>query len=68
MDLLTYYILIIQKIFVRIVSSICHNLNIGLVTKVRAYEGTSQEGKPGVTFHALRSAKKCEGMNPHTPK
>ncbi len=22
----------------------------------------------GVTFHALRSARECEGMNPHTPK
>jgi len=22
----------------------------------------------GVTFHALGSVDKCEGMNPHTPK
>jgi hypothetical protein len=27
-----------------------------------------QEGNMGVTFHALGSARKCEGMNPHTPK
>jgi hypothetical protein len=23
---------------------------------------------PGITFHAPRSARECEGMNPHTPK
>jgi hypothetical protein len=23
---------------------------------------------PGVTFHATRSARECEGMNPHIPK
>jgi hypothetical protein len=27
-----------------------------------------QEGSSRVTFYALRSAKECEGMNPHTPK
>jgi hypothetical protein len=27
-----------------------------------------QEGSLGVTFHALENARKCEGMNPHTPK
>jgi len=25
-----------------------------------------QEGNPKVTFHALGSARECEGMNPHT--
>jgi hypothetical protein len=23
---------------------------------------------PGITFHAPRNARECEGMNPHTPK
>jgi hypothetical protein len=27
-----------------------------------------QEGSLGVTYHVPRSAKECEGMNPHTPK
>jgi hypothetical protein len=31
-------------------------------------ESAGQEGILGVTFHAPRSAKECEGMNPHTPK
>jgi len=56
------------KIFAKIMSHICHNPSLGLVTKTRAYEGTGQEGNLGVTFHAPRRAKECEGMNPHTPK
>jgi len=38
------------------------------MTKARAYEDASQEGSPGVTFHAPGSARECEGMNLHTPK
>ncbi len=45
-----------------------HNPNLRLTTKARACEGVGQEGNMGVTFHALGSARKCEGMNPHTPK
>jgi hypothetical protein len=44
------------------------NPNLGLVTKARDCEGVGQEGNLGVTFHAPRSARKCEGMNPHTLK
>jgi hypothetical protein len=44
------------------------NFSLGLVTKAKACEGASQEGSTGVTFHALGSARECEGMNPHTPK
>ncbi len=46
----------------------CRNPSLGLVTKARACKVTSQEGSPGLTFHAPESAKECEGMNPHTPK
>ncbi len=46
----------------------CHNLSLGLATKVRAYKGVGQEGSPGVTSHALGSVGKCERMNLHTPK
>jgi hypothetical protein len=45
----------------------CCNLNLGLETKARACKGTSQEGSPGVTFHAPESVGECEEMNPHTP-
>jgi len=38
------------------------------VTNARACEGAGQKGSPRVTFHAFESVKKCEGMNPHTPK
>ncbi len=38
------------------------------MTKVRVCKVASQERSPGITFSAFESAKKCEGMNPHTPK
>jgi len=46
----------------------CRNLSLGLATKTRACKGASQVKSSGVTFHALGSARKCEGMNLHTPK
>jgi hypothetical protein len=48
--------------------TLCRNFSLGLVTKARVCKVAGQEGSPGVTPHALRSVKKCEGMNPHTPK
>jgi len=44
------------------------NLNLGFVTKVRAYKGAGQKGSPWVTSHAPRSVGEGEGMNPHTLK
>jgi hypothetical protein len=52
----------------RIQLLVCRNPNLGLVTKARAYKGACQEVSPGVTSHDPRSAKECEGMNPHTTK
>jgi len=46
----------------------CHNPNLGPATKARACKVVGQEGSMGVTPHAPRSVRKCEGMNPHTPK
>jgi tRNA/tmRNA/rRNA uracil-C5-methylase (TrmA/RlmC/RlmD family) len=46
----------------------CRNLKFGLVTKTNACKVAGQEGSPEVTFHALGNVRKCEGMNPHTPK
>jgi hypothetical protein len=45
----------------------CHNFNLGLITKARAYKGVGQERSPRVAFHAPRSVGECEGMNLHTP-
>jgi hypothetical protein len=44
------------------------NPNLGLATKTKACKVTGEEGSLGVTSHAPRSAKECEGMNPHTSK
>jgi len=48
----------------------CHNPNLGLVTKVRACEGAGQESSLGVTFHAPGSVGEWRmwGNEPHTPK
>ncbi len=46
----------------------CHNLNFGLATGARVCKGASEEWSLGITFHALGSLGKCEGLNPHTPK
>jgi len=44
------------------------NPSLGLTTKAKACEGACQIWSLGVTFHAPKSARECEGMNPHTPK
>ncbi len=46
----------------------CRNPNLGLTTKRKACKSAGQEKSLGVTFHAPKSAKECEGMNLHTPK
>jgi hypothetical protein len=46
----------------------CHNLNLGLATKAKAWKGACQKGSPGVTSHVPGSVKKCEGLNLHIPK
>jgi hypothetical protein len=47
---------------------ICCNPHLVLTTKVRAYEGVGEEWSSGITFHATRSVRECEGMNLHIPK
>jgi hypothetical protein len=42
--------------------------SLGLVTKTKVCKGLDQEWSMGVTFHAPKSVRGCEGMNPHTPK
>ncbi len=58
-----------NKLYVKLEKcKFCCNLNLGLATKARACKSAGQEGSQGVTFQAPRSAKECDGMNPHTPK
>jgi len=47
---------------------LCHNPSLGFVIKARVCKVAGQERSLGVTPHALRTVRKCEGMNPHTPK
>ncbi len=44
----------------------CRNPSLGLATKVKACKGASQEGSLGVTSHAIKNVRECEGMNPLT--
>jgi len=46
----------------------CYKPNFGLATKAKVYKGANQQWSLRVTFHVPGSVKKCEGMNPHTPK
>jgi len=46
----------------------CRNFSLELVTKARGYKVASQKGSLKVMSHALGSARKCEGIDPHTPK
>jgi hypothetical protein len=46
----------------------CCNPSLGLTTKARACKVANQEESLGVTPHAPKSVRKCEGMNPHISK
>ncbi len=43
-------------------------LALGSRPSQRNLQGCGPKRSPRVTPHALESVKKCEGMNPHTPK
>jgi hypothetical protein len=44
------------------------NLALGLQPRQGLTSVRAKRGSPRVTSHALKSVRKCEGMNPHTPK
>jgi len=44
------------------------NLNFGLATKAKGLQGCGPKESSGVTSHTPGSVRKCEGVNPHTPK
>jgi hypothetical protein len=44
------------------------NPSFGLTTKAKGLQGCGPRGSPGVTSHTPGSVRKCEGVNPHTPK
>ncbi len=46
----------------------CRNPSLELMIEARACKGVGQKLSMGVTFHAPKSLRKCEGMNPHTLK
>jgi len=46
----------------------CRNPNFGLTTKAKGLQGCKPRGSPGVTSHAPKSVRNCEGVNPHIPK
>jgi len=46
----------------------CHNPSLGLATKAKGLQGCGPRESSGVTSHTPGSVRKCEGVNPHTPK
>jgi hypothetical protein len=46
----------------------CRNPSFGFATKAKGLQGCGPKGSPGVTSRTPRSVRKCEGVNPHTPK
>jgi hypothetical protein len=37
-------------------------------SEAKGLQGCGPKGSPGVTSHTPGSVRKCEGVNPHTPK
>jgi len=53
----------------RCLNPYCHDPNLGLMTKaVRGMERWQLKVQPRNHIHIFKSARKCEGMSPHTPK
>jgi hypothetical protein len=46
----------------------CHDLNLGLTIKARAYKDACQASSPKITFRVPKNIGKWEGMNPHIPR
>ncbi len=46
----------------------CCNPSFGLATKVKGLQGYGPKRSMGITSHTPETIRKCEGMNPHTPK
>jgi hypothetical protein len=47
---------------------ICHNPSLRLATKARGCKVAGQDRSPRVIPHAPENARRCEGIDPHTPK
>jgi hypothetical protein len=50
------------------IKTICRNPSFGLATKAKGLQGCGPRESPGVTSHTPKSVRKCERVNPHTPK
>jgi len=46
----------------------CRNPSLGLATKAKGLQGYGPRGSSGITSHTPGNVRKCEGVNPHTPK
>jgi len=46
----------------------CRNPSFGLATKAKGLQECGPRGSMGITSHTPGSVRKCEGVNPHTPK
>jgi hypothetical protein len=66
--LFVFFIFALCLMFFCVSNVLCHNPNLGLVTKARACKGAGQEGSPRVTSRAPGNVGECEVMTPHTPK
>jgi len=45
-----------------------NNPSLGLAIKAKRLQGCRPRGSPGVTSHTFGSVRKCEGVNPRTPR
>ncbi len=61
-------ILVIYLLLMIVTYLSCRNPSLGLVTKASGYKVVGQEGSSKVMLHAPGSARKCEGIDLHTPK
>jgi hypothetical protein len=46
----------------------CRNPSLGFATKAKGLQGCGLRRSLEVTSHTPRNVRKCEGVNPHTPK
>jgi hypothetical protein len=57
-----------EELVATLAHPLCRNPSFGLATKAMGLQGCGPRGVPGVTSHTPGNVRKCEGVNPHTPK
>jgi hypothetical protein len=56
------------KVAMPLQQNVCRNPSFGFAIKAKGLQGCMPRESPRVTSHTLDSVRKCEGVNPHTPK